>query len=360
MTPPLRRLCALLGIGVVASMALLVSPAAAQMPDLSQMNGRSLPAPDAPAGSASVRVMRQTLGNNVVGQAVTLTDADGGAVGTKTTDDAGRATFEGLRPGTAYIATAVVGGERLVSQPFTQPASGGLRVVLIAGLEVAPTAGTGPTAGAAPAQAAKPAVAGSITLGTQSRMIVEQSDEFVEVFVLADLVNASNGPVSLPAPIVFPLPAGALGAATLEGSTGAMLEGNAIVVKGPLAAGPTPIQFGYRLPADTGRVTIPQTYPIGGPLSSVIVRKQGTTTIVVGGEQQRRDTQLEGRDYVLVGTGEIRPGTPFDVTISGLPARARWPVRLALSLAALVVLAGLVFGRARADDDGTAPASARS
>jgi len=142
---------------VVAAALALATTAAAQMPDLSQMNGRSLPAPDAPAGSASVRVMRQTLGNNVVGQAVTLTAADGGAVGTKTTDEGGRATFEGLRPGTAYIATAVVGGERLVSQPFTQPVSGGVRVVLIAGLGAA-TATPG-----APAQAPKPAVPTQVT-----------------------------------------------------------------------------------------------------------------------------------------------------------------------------------------------------
>jgi hypothetical protein len=356
MTPVLsraRRLLRLLAVG--ALIVLPGAPVAAQMPDLSQMNGRSLPAPDAPAGTSSVRVMRQTLGNNVVGQAVTVTDANGATIATRPTDDGGRATFEGLRPGTAYIATAIVDGERLVSQPFTQPASGGLRVVLIAGLGAA-----APAAGTAPAVAAKPAAAGSITLGTQSRMIVEQEDEFVEVFVLADLVNTTDGPVSLPAPIVFPLPSGALGAATLEGSTGAVLEGGRIVVKGPLAAGPTSVQFGYRLPTDGGKVTIAQTYPVGGPLSSVIIRKQGTTAIVVGGERQRRDTQLEGRDYVLVATGEVRPGTPFDVTISGLPARARWPLRLTLALAALVVLAGLVFGRARADDDGTAPAPARS
>ena len=103
-------------------------------------------------------------------------------------------------------------GERLVSQPFTQPPSGGLRVVLVAGS--APL-----RRGAAPAVAAKPAPAGSITLGTQSRLVVEQADEFVEVFVLADLVNATDGPVSLPSPIVFTPPAGALGTAVLEGST---------------------------------------------------------------------------------------------------------------------------------------------
>ncbi len=324
----------------------------AQMPPLSQMNGRSLPAPDAPVGSATVRVMRQTLGNNVVGQDVTLTDASGATVATRKTDDAGRATFDGLKPGTEYRAVAVVSGERLVSQPFTQPPSGGLRVVLIAGLGSAPAA--------APAVAAKPAPPGSITLGSQSRLIVEQVDEFVEVYVLADLVNTTDGPVSLPAPIVFTPPAGALGTAVLEGSTAAALDGSRIVVKGPLSSGPTTIQFGYRLPSDTGRVSIPQAYPVGGPMSSVIVRKQSGTAITVAGERQRRDTQLEGRDYVIVSTAAIQPATPVDVTITGLPARSRWPVRVALSLAALIVLAGVVFGRARADDDGTAPAPARS
>jgi hypothetical protein len=343
-------------IAVAVAVTLLASPAAAQMPDLSQMNGRSLPAPDAPAGSATVRVMRQTLGNNVVGQDVTLTDASGGTFATRKTDEAGRATFDGLRPGTEYTAVAVVSGERLVSQPFTQPPSGGVRVVMVAGLG-APGAASGP---AAPAVAAKPAAAGSIMLGTQSRLIVEQVDEFVEVFVLADLVNTTGGPVSLPSPIVFTPPAGALGTAVIEGSTGAVLENGRIVVKGPLASGPTSIQFGYRLPGDSGSVTIAQTYPVGGPMISVIARKQGATAISVAGERQRRDTQLEGKDYVIVSTAAIQPATPLAVTITGMPARPRWPVRLALSLAALIVLAGVVFGRARADDDGTAPAPARS
>jgi hypothetical protein len=341
--------------------------ASAQMPDLSQMNGRSLPAPDAPAGSATVRVMRQTLGNNVVGQAVTLTDAAGATIGPRTTDDGGRAAFDGLRPGTTYTAVAVVDGERLVSQPFTPPPSGGLRIVLIAGLAgSAPAAGapTGAAAPSGPAAAptapATPAPAGSITLGTQSRMIVEQADEFVEVFVLADLVNSTNGPVSLPAPIVFTPPDGALGTAVLEGVTSAVLENGRIVVKGPLPSGPTSVQFGYRLPSDTGRADIAQPFPVGGAMSSVIVRRHAGTTVAVTGERQRRDTQLEGRDYVLVSTGPIQPATPLAVTVSGMPSRSRWPVRIALTLAGLIVLAGIVFGRARADDDGAAPDLARS
>jgi hypothetical protein len=338
--------------------AVLAGPAArAQMPDPSQMAGRSLPAPEAPVGTTSVRVMRQTIGNNVVGQEVTLADASGATIGTRTTDDAGRATFDGLRPGTTYRAIAVVSGERLESLPFTQPAAGGLRVVLIAGLgggAGAAGSGTGPTAGgpAAPARAAKP---GEITLGTQSRLIVEQADEFVEVFVLCDLVNGAGVPVSLPQPIVFTVPEGAMGTTVLEGSTAAALEDRRVVVKGPLAPGATSVQFGYRLPSDTGQVRIPQAYPVAGPMTSVVARRSGGAVLSVAGERQRRDTVLEGREYVVVTTGAVAASTPLDIAIGGLPSRPRWPVRLALGLAGAIVLAGLVFGRARADDDGDGP-----
>jgi hypothetical protein len=329
------------------------APAAAQMPDLSQMNGRSLPAPEAPVGSATVRVMKQTFGNNAVGESVTLMDGRGATIGPRKTDDAGRASFDGLRVGETYRAVVVVAGERLESQPFTQPSAGGVRVILVAGLGAASPGGAAPPAAAAPSPAA-PAPAGSITLGTQSRVIIEQADEFVEVFVLADLVNSTAGPVSLPAPLAFPLPAGALGAAVLEGTTAATLEGGRIVVKGPLPPGPTPVQFGYRLPSDSGSVRVPQVFPVAGPMSTIIVRRGATTTIAVAGERGRRDANLEGRDYIVVSGGAVQAGTPIDVTVGGLPSRPRWPLRLALTLAGLVVLAGLVFGRARADDDGDA------
>jgi hypothetical protein len=307
--------------------------------------------------------MRERIGNTVPGQDVSLVDAAGTTIGTRKTDESGRATFEGLRPGTTYRAVAVVAGEKLESLPFTQPDAGGLRVVLFAGLGARSGAAPGGAAAtpAAPAIPARPAPPGSITLGTQSRLVVEQADEFVEVFVLVDLVNETDGPVSLPAPIAFTLPAGALGSAVLEGSTGvAALEGGRIVVKGPLPSGPTTVQFGYRLPSDTGSATIRQAFPIGGPMSSVIVRRSGATAVRVAGERARRDTTLEGRQYIVVTTGAVQPSTPLTVDVSGLPARSRWPVRLALGLAAGIVLLGVLFGRARADDDATAPLPARS
>jgi hypothetical protein len=347
-------LCAWLGIALPAAAQM---PDRSQMPDLSQMNGRSLPAPDAPLGQTTVRVMKQTFGNNAVGQEVTLRDAAGETIGPRKTDDNGRATFDGLSPGTTYVAVATVDGERVESQPFTQPAAGGLRVILVSGLTGAPAGGA---AAPPPTVAARPATAGSLALGLSTRMIVEQADEFVEVFVLADVVNTTDGPVSLPQPIVFTPPGGALGTAVLEGATAAALDGGRIVVKGPLPAGPTSVQFGYRLPSDSGQVSIRQAYPIAGPTTNVVVRQGGTTSVTVAGEKQRRDTQLEGRTYVVIQTGAVDPTTPLEITVSGLPARPRWPVRVALGLAALIVIAGLIFGRARADDDGTASAPART
>ena len=334
------------------------------MPDPSVMNGRSLPAPDAPAGTTSVRVMRERIGNNVPGQDVSLVDASGATIGPRKTDDQGRATFEGLRPGTTYRAVAVVAGEKLESLPFTQPDAGGLRVVLFAGLGArngGAAPGAAPGAAAAPALPARPAPPGSITLGTQSRLVVEQADEFVEVFVLVEVVNGTDGPVSLPSPIVFALPDGALGSAVLEGSTDvAALDGGRIVVKGPLPSGPTAVQFGYRLSSDTGSAAIRQPLPLGGPMSTVIVRRSGATAVTVAGERARRDTTLEGRQYVVVTTGAVQPSTALDVRVTGLPSRPRWPVRLALGLAAGIVLLGVLFGRARADDDAGAPLPARS
>jgi hypothetical protein len=336
----------------------------AQMPDPSVMNGRSLPAPEAPAGTTTVRVMRERIGNNVTGQDVSLVEASGAGatIGPRKTDDGGRATFEGLRPGTTYKAVAIVAGERIESLPFTQPEAGGLRVVLFAGLAArgAPSSPT-PGTSAAPAIAARPAPPGSITLGTLSRLVVEQADEFVEVFVLVDLVNENDGPVSLPSPIAFTLPKGALGSAVLEGFTEvAALEGSRVVVTGPLPSGSTAVQFGYRLPSDTGSAEIRQALPVGGPMSTVIVRRTGETAVTVGGEKARRDTTLEGRQYIVVTTGAVQPSVPLELTVSGLPARSRWPVRIALGLAAGIVLLGIVFGRARADDDAAAPLPARS
>ena len=96
------------------------------MPDASQMSGAPLPAPELPDRTVTIRVVRERMGNNIAGQAVTL--KVGAETRSGTTDGQGRAQFEGLAAGAAVQATAIVDGETLTSQEFAVPAKGGVRV----------------------------------------------------------------------------------------------------------------------------------------------------------------------------------------------------------------------------------------
>ncbi len=75
----------------------LSRPAFAQMPDLSQMSGQPLPSGDVPAGTVSVRVIRQTMSNNVTGVEVQL-EAPPQTL-KATTDANGRAVFPNVAQG---------------------------------------------------------------------------------------------------------------------------------------------------------------------------------------------------------------------------------------------------------------------
>src|SRR5258708_13172747 len=95
----------------------------AQMPDPKQISGVPLPVADIPVGTVTVRVIRGQLANILPDQTVELTGA--GAPKTATTDQAGRATFSGLPPGSRVKASVSVGGERIESQEFAVPAPAG-------------------------------------------------------------------------------------------------------------------------------------------------------------------------------------------------------------------------------------------
>ena len=120
-------------LGVVMVAMLSTGAFAQDMPDPSLIHGRAIPAQELANGMVTVRVVREAIGNNVPGQQVSVTV--GGATRTATTDAQGRAEFTDLpKGGTNAIAEVTVDGEKLVSQPFAVPASGGLRVILVAGI----------------------------------------------------------------------------------------------------------------------------------------------------------------------------------------------------------------------------------
>jgi hypothetical protein len=122
-------------------------PAHAQpaMPNLRSMAGKPLPVPNLPPGTVTIRLARKTPANPVAGIEITATtkgaNGDVRARSSKTGTD-GRATFEGIATGSEFQASATVDGERLETSRFPVPASGGTRVMLIAGLGTADEAGS--------------------------------------------------------------------------------------------------------------------------------------------------------------------------------------------------------------------------
>ena len=129
--------------GVVLAVLFASLARAQDMPDPSLIHGRAIPAGELPNGTVTVRVVREAIGNNVPGQPVRITV--GRTVQTATTDEQGRAEFKELPKGADAVAEVTVDGERLQSQPFNVPTSGGLRVILVAGIAKAAATARFPT-----------------------------------------------------------------------------------------------------------------------------------------------------------------------------------------------------------------------
>lgn len=207
------------------------------MPDPALIHGRAIPAAELPIGTITVRVVREAMGNNVAGQDVRLTV--GGSPRSAKTDDQGRAEFTNLTPGADVRAEANVNGEPLVSETFKVPASGGLRVILVAGLKDAAARKEKEAAEAA----AAPAVPGVVVLGPNSRTVLQFNDDALQVFYVLDIVNNARTRVDIGGPLIIDLPRGAGGAAILEGSSpAATVSGDRVTVTGPFAPGNTSIR----------------------------------------------------------------------------------------------------------------------
>ncbi|MBI4486097.1 MAG: hypothetical protein HY655_08820 [Acidobacteria bacterium] len=296
-----------------------------QMPDAKEMSGIPRPVDDLPDGTVSVRVIRGQLSNNLVGETVTL--AGGGQTVTAKTDETGRAEFKGLAPGTLVKATTEIDGERLASQEFPFPGKGGVRMMLVA---------TDKTA------AAKPAVSGQVTIGGQSRIVIEPGDEVVAVYYLLTINNASSGPVDPPEPFAFEMPTDAVGTTVLEGSSPqAIATGTRILVKGPFAPGNTFVQAACELPVTSGTLEIAARFPAPFEQLEVVVKKLGDTKLTSPAITSYHDLTAEGRPYIG-GSGRAVPADQeIKLVLSGLPHHSSTPRMLALFLALTIILAGV-------------------
>jgi hypothetical protein len=312
------------------------------MPDLRQMNGMALPSQDLPDGAVSVRVVKQSIGNNVVGTTVTVTGD--GISDSAPTDESGRAIFAALGPGRTAVASVTVDGETVKSQPFQVPARGGLRVILAVGLDAASAGSATPGGASAPAV---PATPGTVVLGTQWRTIVDFANEKLEVFHIFEFVNAAAGPVSVPAPLEIGMPDDAEQVTLLDGSTPqARVFERRLVVAGPFASGRTLAQVAYRLPISGAQKRIALTLPVASMATNVILRRLGDTRLTAPALPQSREADAEGKKY-FTGTGPgLKAGETLTLVVDGLPHHPTWPRYTALAIAGVIVAAGLwvMFG----------------
>ena len=313
---------------------------AQQMPDPKLIAGVPLPVGDVAVGTVVVRVIRGTLANNIADQPVELLGA--GAPRTMKTDSTGRAEFAGLVPGTRVTAVSTVQGERLQSQEFAVPSSGGTRLLL-----VATDPDTEKRAEEDRSLAAAPAQPGLVVIGEQSRFVFEFGDGSISVFNLLQLTNTARTPVTPPQPIVFNLPEGATGTSILQDSSPqATAAGGTVTVAGPFAPGVTNVQFAYSMPYSGASVTIEQTMPV--PLNRVIVLAQKVADMRLNSPQmnEQREMAADGQTYVVGQGPGIGAGERLSFSFTNLPHESRWPQYLAVGLA-VAILAGGWWGSTR-------------
>jgi hypothetical protein len=296
------------------------------------MAGIPRPVNDLPDGSISVRLIRGQLSNNIAGHLVELHYANGRVLKVNT-DDAGRAQFDKLAPGVVK-ASADVDGEHLESQDFEAPKQGGIRLILVATDKNAPAA--------APLG---PAVKGKVVLTDNSRILFEPGDEFVSVYYILEVFNNSTSPVEPDPPFRFDMPKGSLGTTLLDGTSPIVRASGAhISLGGPVPPGRTTIQAVAELPADSGAIDVTQTFPATLDRLAVLVKKFGDTKLESPTIERQQDLPNEGQMVIGAMGGTIAAGKPIELHLVDLPHHSPLPRYTALTLAGVVVLAGVWAG----------------
>jgi hypothetical protein len=305
------------------------------MPDPSLIHGRAIPASELGDGVVTVRVVREAIGNNAPGQQVTV--IIGGTKRSATTDDQGRAEFNNLPRGDEARAEVTVDGERLESQPFKVPTTGGLRVILVAGIARAAERKKQEEAAAA----AGPAVKGVVVFGGNTRVLMQFRDDALEIYYVLEILNTARARVDIGGPLTLDFPHGAVGATALEGSSpSATVSARRVIVTGPFASGTTLVQVAFRMPYESSELTLEQTWPAALQQVTVGVEKVSNLSISSPQFTSANDVTADGGDVFVLGRGPALPaGGTTRVTLSNLPVHSKTPRYVALGLAGM--LAGI-------------------
>ncbi len=330
---------ALLAVALLGESGMRPAVAQINMPDPSMIAGRALPAPELPDGTVSVRVVREAMGNNITGQQVSVTA--GGTTKGGTTDEQGRAQLTGFPASAEGTATTTVDGETLVSQPFAVPAKGGIRIILISGLQAVAERKAKEQA----AEAAAPAVKGSVTIGGDSRIMLEFADDSLRVFYILYIVNTARAKVDVGGPLILDLPTEAQSAAVLEGSAPvATARGSRIIITGPFPPGVTPVQIAYGMPHSSANLTIEQTFPAAMDQLLVLTQKVGGLQVASPQFTEHDEgTAQNGIAYLIGGGRGLPAGGTLTLNLTGLPVHSIIPRNVAIGLVIVILLAGAWF-----------------
>jgi hypothetical protein len=277
------------------------------------MSGIPRPDPQLQNGIVTVRVIRGSFDNPVVSLTVEL--AGPSPAMRATTDDAGRAEFKGVPPGLGLKASATVAGERIESQEFSMPASGGIRLALVA-------AGPAGSSSPPPAAAADPGPVqpGTVVLGEDSRFIFEMGEDGLSVFYVLQINNSSQARVQPSTPVVFELPAMARGAAVLQGSAPeARVAGRRLEIRGPFAPGNTLVQVAYTVPFGNADLVIEQPLPIELKHVAVVAQKVGDMQLTSPQVREQQAMPANGNFYIAGRGGAVAANSVLRFAFSGMP-----------------------------------------
>ena len=318
------------------------------MPDPKQMSGIPRPVTDLPDHAISVRLIKGELSNNITNHAVEL--RVGGKILTVKTDEAGRAEFKDVPPGATVKAIADVDGEHLESQEFPAPAQGGIRLMLVA---------TDRTKGPATEPNA-PAISGQVVITNQSRIVMQPTDEALDIYYLLDIDNRARVPVNATPPFAFDLPDDAVRAGVMDGSTPQVsVKGTRVAIAGPLPPGHTFVQIAAEIPTESGDVHIVQRFPANLERLAIVVKRVGGTTLMSPQIASQQEMPADGETYIAGTGGAVAAGQPIAIAVGGVPHQRRAPRVVALALAAAIVLVGVWASGRRAENVSTTQAAER-
>jgi hypothetical protein len=101
------------------------------------------------------------------------------------------------------------------------------------------------------------------------------------------------------------------------------------------------VQAAYELPYTGAVARIDQRWPAALPQLTILVQQIGGLSISSPQLSSKQDILDQGQALIL-GTGPgLAAGQSLSLEISGLPHHARWPRTLALSLAGVIMAAGI-------------------